>query len=317
MILIAPIFAVSGFAEKPSLPASWLNRIQAQRKSLDRVEAELESWQFELRDATSAVSYEQGESLLLKIPDLLLEPELDLDRTDSIISRLASEIRTLLGIDVKVADARAEIHQRDSNAGFYRVWDRMTGSLSIFDQRGIWNQDEQELSMGPPPSKAEIEIYLARLGLLIPSEATTEEILSSTPTDAAAELVFRLDLEGSRFRIGCRPWSGSGLVTSLIESSLWDEKEQGYLEKRAWYSWPVIGPRESKEGFPAAPLIGVELQYHSNTSIQDISVLILRSVKLDLGTWSSFPGERPPFGWTILDYRFTPETESRFGVDSP
>lgn len=316
-LLLLGIFAVSVHAEKPSPPSSWLACLAKQREALKRLEVEVETWRLNVRAATSSVTFEEGESLLAWIPEVLSRPGFREQDSDEIVSLIVKEIRNRFGGRIPIAEARLEIHQRDADQGYYRVWEKLSGALSIFDRRGIWNQDEHEISIGPAPKESEIEVYMGRLGLFLPSSATAEEVFSATPTQSTGEMVFRVDMEGSRFRFGCRPWLGTGLVDSIREASIWEGKEQGLLEKRIWCQLPLMGPMPVAMPYPFCPLIGAELQYHSNTTIESIAIRRILSLKLDLNVWSSFPKERPPFGWPILDYRFKPEVEYRFGFQSP
>ena len=317
LLFLLGIFTISAHAEKPTTPSQWLTCLTSQRNALQQFEVEVETWRLDIRGATSSVTYEQGEALLAWFPGLLSQPDLQESDSDGIVSLLVKEVRNRFGGSLQITEARREIHQRDAEQGYYRVWEKLSGALSIFDRRGIWNQDEHEISIGPPPKDSEIEVYLARLGLLLPSSATAEEIFSATPTQATSEMVFRVDMEGSRFRFGCRPWLGMGLVDSIRETSLWEGKEQGLLEKRVWSQLPPMGPMPKEKPYPFFPLVGVELQYHSDTRVESIAVRRVLSVNLDPNTWSSFPKERPPFGWSVLDYRFKPAVEYRFGFQSP
>ncbi len=317
LLLLYGIFTISAHAEKPSPPPAWIKSLEKQRNALHRFEVEVETWRLDIRGATSSVTYEQGENLLAWFSGLLSQSNLQEADSDEVVSLIVKEVRNRFGGSLQITEALREIYQRDSEQGYYRVWDKFSGALSVFDRRGIWNQDEQEISIGPVPKDSEIEVYLARLGLFLPSSATAEEVLSATPSQATSEMVFRVDMEGSRFRFGCRPWLGMGLVDSIRETSLWDGKEQGLLEKRVWSQLPPMGPMPPELPYPFFPLVGVELQYHSDTKVESIAVRRILSVNLDLNSWSSFPKERPPFGWTILDYRFKPEVEYRFGFQSP
>ncbi len=317
LLLLLGIFTSSVQPEKPFTPSQWLACLAKQRDALRRLEVEVETWRLDVRAATSSVTFEAGESFLAWIPELPLQPDLSEEDSDEIVSLVVKEARGRFGTHLRITEARREIHQRDTEQGYYRVWDQISGALSVFDRRGIWNQDEHEISLGPAPKASEIEVYLARLGLLLPSSATAEEVISTTPTQATDEMVFRFDMEGSRFRFGCRPWLGTGLVDSIREVSLWEGKEQGLLEKRIWCHLPFMGPMPTEIPYPFCPLIGAELQYHSDTTVESIAIRRILSLKLDLNDWSSFPKERPPFGWPVLDYRFKPEVEYRFGFRSP
>ncbi len=314
--MLLGIFAVSASAEKPSPPEAWLACLAKQRDALKCFEVEVETWRLDVRAATSSVTFEQSESFLAWAPSLLTQLNLREEDSDELVSLLVKEARNRFGENIPISEARREIYQRDADQGFYRVWEKLSGALSIFDRRGIWNQDEHEISIGPAPKESEIEVYLARLGLLLPSAATAEEVASATPSQNTNEIVFRVDLEGSRFRFGCDPHSESGLVNSIRETSIYDGKEQGLLEKRIWCQLPPMGPMPAELPYPFNPLVGVELQYQSNGSVESIAIRRILSLKRDLNTWSSFPKERPPFGWPVLDYRFKPEVEYRFGFQS-
>lgn len=317
LLLLLGIFTISVQAEKPLASAPWLACLAKQREALARFEVEVETWRLDVRGATSSITFEEGESFLASIPEFLSRPGLREEDSDEIVSLLAKEVRTRFGKNIPIAEARLEVHQRDQEQGYYRVWEKISGALSIFDRRGTWNQDEHEISIGPAPKDSEIEVYLARLGLLMPVSATAEQVLGATPSTTTGQLVFAVDMEGSRFRFGCRPWLGTGLVESIREVSIWEGREQGLLEKRVWYQLPLMGPMPEEMPYPFCPLVGAELQYHSDTTVESISIRRILSLKLDLNTWTSFPKERPPFGWSVLDYRFKPEVEYRFGFQTP
>jgi hypothetical protein len=306
------ILAGAATPEKTT-PAHWIARLDKQRDSLRHFEAEIETYRFAVRNSTSAITYEEAETFLTHVPEILSLTPAANARHEALVTELAKEACRVFGVEPEVTEVENEIHQRDSGQAFYRIWERRSKSLSFFDRRGCWHQDDNEITLGPPPGDAEIEIYLARLGLLLPKAAVAEGVLEATPSDANAALAYVLDLEGSRFRFQCQPWKGTGMVKVIQEISLWEGKEQGVLEKRVWFEDPRHAAGKGGGSPPSSPLIGIALQYHSNTSIESFAIHQLVALRETAETWSPFPRERPPFGWPVLDYRFKPEVEFRFG----
>lgn len=307
------IVACAARAEKPLPPAPWLARLAKQREALARFEMEVRTLRYEIQGGSTSVSYEQGEALLEETAALFAEARLSGASDENLEAAVERKARTILGGALSVLEDRAEIHQRAADLGLYRVWDRHEGEISVFDSKGSWHQDENEVSLGPVVSTSEIEVYLARLGLMLPSEAAPESVPESTEQAEGEEMRFILDLGESRFRFRCRPWAGAGLPETVQEVAVWDGKEQGVLEKRAWYRVLPFGPLPREEPYPAQPSLGIELRYHPNTTLATIALYRIVSFRFNPSGWLDFPRERPPFGWPVLDYRFKPEHEYRFG----
>lgn len=308
------IVAVSAHAEKPSPFPQWEGLIEQQRKSFDRFEFELDSWRFDFRQATSPISYEQAEAFLAEMPALIEKYTASGDSEEELIPFLVGQSHRIFGTMMEVIEVRSEIHQRDATQGSYRVWDRPSGSLSYFDRRGSWHQDANEVSLGPMPSLREIEIYLSRLGLFVPTSATAELVLDATPSGDDKALEYVMDWEGERFWFYCRPWNGTALVDEVREGVVYEGKEQGLLEKRLWYAAPTVPSGTAPVPFkPTAPIVGIQVQYHADTAIDTLAIYRVSGLRFDPNDWTDLPEQRPPFGWPILDYRFRPETEFRFG----
>jgi hypothetical protein len=291
-----------------------METLAKQRDSLSRFEIRSDTWRFAIRNSTSSISFEQAETFLKRIPDILAQARVRAATGEDLVSMLAQETVHLFGTEAEIIELLSEIHQRDETKGFYRAWEQRSGALSFFDRRGSWHQDENEVSLGPPTSDAEIGVYLARLGLLLPKQAVHEEVMEATPAQENSFLAFQMDLEGSRFHFRCQPWKGNGLIESIRETALWEGREQGTLEKRTWYHALPEGPFAPGTEFPACPLAGIEVQYRSDTTLENFAIHLLSGYTKDVTQWTSFPKERPPFGWPVLDYRFKPEVEFQFGV---
>src|SRR3990172_3604841 len=92
-LLLLGIFTISASAEKPSPPPSWAARLEKQRESLKRFETEVETWRFDVRNATSSVTFEEGDSFLKAIPHLLSRFQESGEDSDETVAHLAKEIR--------------------------------------------------------------------------------------------------------------------------------------------------------------------------------------------------------------------------------
>ncbi|MCG3199310.1 MAG: hypothetical protein HUU16_13940 [Candidatus Omnitrophica bacterium] len=307
------IVACPARAEKTLPPAPWLACLAKQREALARFELELKTSRYDVQGGTTSASYEQGEQLLQETAALFAEARLSGASIETLAHVVERKARVVFGGAFSLVEDRSELHQRAADLGLYRVWNRREGELSIFDRKGSWHQDANEISLGPVVSTGEIETYLARLGLLLPSEAAPESVPESTDQTEGEAMRWILDLGESRFRFGCRPWAGAGLADTIQEVALWDGKEQGVLEKRAWFRVLPFGPLPNEEPYPAIPAFGIELRYHPNTNLATLALHVIVSFQTDPSRWLDFPRERPPFGWPVLDYRFKPEQEYRFG----
>jgi hypothetical protein len=298
-------------AEKGTMPESWNSILTAHRLRFDRFESQSETYQFDIQDTTHLVSFSQGEEYLTRVGEWISTASGESLLSTEVVTHLSALSQEVFGFEASVSETLSQIHQRDREQGYYRVWDRLTGALAVFDRNGVWQQDRGEISLGPPVSEGEIEVYLAGMGLLVPSISVAETIPPATQEQGSeAYLVHMADLEGVRFRFGSRPWTDSGRVLLTEEFPYWEEIEQGLWEKRQWYEFPQGIGDASFEGLPA---LGIELRYDMNSNISGFSIIRVLSFVFDPNQWSAFPRERPPLGWNVLDYRFMPETEYQFG----
>jgi hypothetical protein len=228
------------------------------------------------------------------------------------LEALIQASRVAFGVEPPAPDVEDTVYQRDSELASFQVWEKNSGSLSIDDRRGSWQQGDGEISIGPPAGQGEIEVSLAKLGLLMPEFAVCEYTPDATPEKSDDAIVYLGDLEGLRLRFGCEPWRGHGLVTTIEESPYWEDVDQGVWEKRRWFVH-AVPPSASGEFIPRVPDFGLEIRYDTDGGVAFWAVCQPVSLKRDTTEWVAFPSERPPFGWSVLDYRFKPEVEYRFG----
>jgi len=287
--------------------------MERQRQALGKFELEMETYRFGMEEAASSHSFQQGEEFLARAAEFVASASPQSLTTKRVLTRLVEESQGVFGIESNVNEVSLKVHQRDKEEGFYRTWDTGSGRLEVFDRQGSWQQGEGEISVGPPLGEAEIEISMAELGLMVPSFAALEEIPESTPEKPNAQVFFVADLEGARFRMGGRPWKGRGDITVFEEHPFWEGSEQGLWEKKCWFSVDRDLVRDSSPPLPAVPLLGVEIRYDSNGNLNEYAITRLLALRLDPSDWTPFPAERPPFGWSVFDFRFAPESEFRFG----
>jgi hypothetical protein len=309
------ILAAESLGGKTALKEEWERMVESQRETLTRFELVTETYRFEILETTESAGFAQGEEFLKSAASLLSEATPGGLASKELLTALFERSHLVFGTDSEVSEVAPELLQRDGDLGFYRVWNQRSGSLSMFDGQGSWRQGEGEISLGPPIGLGEIELYLARLGLMVPSFAAIDEVPNSTPTSQGKHQVYVADLEGARFRVGCQPWLSGGAVSFIEEFPYWEGKEQGIWEKRKWFSVPssaTISGVTTVSFF--RPVIGITLRYDSAGSVNEYAITRVIDLRLDPAEWRSFPRERPPFGWTVLDYRFTPELEYRFGT---
>jgi len=315
LLVVSTILTGDGAAEKSgrALRSEWEERIERQRQALSRAEVETRTWRYDLRDATSAIRFEDGERYLEHIASWLVESGSTEVKNEHFISDLVRKSAAFFGGEPKITEVLTEVHQLDLQNREYKVWEKSRGWLSVFNSRGTWHQDDGSISIGPPGATSEIEICLASLGLFLPHETALVEVLSTTPEDNKMDLEYQLDLEDSHFLFGCRPWLGSGSVYRIEEYSVWEKDEKRLLEKRVWF--PVLGvfKTDPQESVHALPRLGVEHRYDLHGNLTSYAIHHITALRLDPSDWIEIPKERPPFGWPVLDYRFEPEVEFRFG----
>ena len=308
------ILAAESLGGKTALKEEWKRTVESQRETLTRFEIVTETYRFEIPETTDLGGFARGEEFLESAAVVLSEATPGALASKELITVLVERSHRVFGTQAEVSEIIPELHQRDGDLGFYRVWNQRTGSLSIFDSQGSWRQGEGEISLGPPIEHGEVELYLARLGLMIPSFAAILEVPSSTPTSHGEYQMYVADLEGVRFRLGCQPWTGEGAVSIVEEYPFWEGKEQGIWEKRRWFSLPsgttISGGTDITF---SRPTLGITLRYDRAGNVNEYAITRVIDLRLDPAEWRPFPRERPPFGWTVLDYRFTPELEYRFG----
>lgn len=308
------ILAAESIGGKTAPKEEWERIVESQRQALGRFELATETYRFDIGDTTEPSGFAQGEEFLEQAALVLSEATPGALASKELLSALVERSRRVFGAESEVSEVITEIHQRNRDFGFYRVWNQRSGSLSVFDTRGSWQQGDGEISMGPPVGNGEIEVYLARLGLMVPSFAAVDDVPDSTPDSQEVCQVHVADLEGARFRLGCQPWTSKGSVVFVEEYPYWEGEDQGIWEKRKWFSEQgratITGGTEVTF---SRSTIGIALRYDTSGNVNEYAITRVIDLCLDPAKWRSFPRERPPFGWTVLDYRFTPEVEYRFG----
>jgi hypothetical protein len=306
------ILTATAFAEKVTVLPSWERTLAAQRRNLESFQLEMRTYRFDVREATRKVRFSEGERLFEEAANLADQARTGAGTPEVPLETLIQSSREVFGLEPSAPQVEIALHRRDSELDQYQVWEKNAGDLSIFDRRGSWQQGGGEISIGPPAGRGEIEVYLAKLGLFVPEFAVAEFAPDTTPENESGVLVYLGDWEGLRFRFGCEPWQGHGLVTTIEESPYWEGVEQGVWEKRRWFASGA--PRQaSGEASLTLPSFGLEVRYDSEGAVAFWAVSQPIALTFDKNEWVAFPRERPPFGWSVLDYRFKPEREYRFG----
>ena len=241
----------------------------------------------------------------------LARETLEEEGVNRVFASLVEEASRFFATLPEATEVLSEVHQRDARSSSYWIWEGRTGDLSKFEIQGSWHQSDGIAAIGPPLSREEIEIYLMRLGAIVPEGAKTISVPSTTPELESEVFRLQIDREDSRFQMGVRPWEGEVGPVVLEERLLLDGEEGSVsVKKHFFYSGASIESETPTYSFPRA---AIEFIFDLGGDLIAYSLIQIHPPVLSPEEWRPFPSARPPFGWTILDYRFLPETEYRFG----
>ncbi len=305
------ILSVSAFAEKGTLESVWSMNLSNHRNSLEYFEIWTETWRYEIFDSTSPISAEITEDWVDSVQYRISSATVTVDSRTK-FSILVEETRDFFGSPPESAEVLSEVHQRDATGASYRVWERRSGDLSKYESQGTWHQSDGVIALGPPMSEDHIDIFLARLGVLIPESAKALEIPSSTPENEEERIVFQVDSEEVRYRYGCQPWRMGGTrPLSLEEFPMFGDEEGALSERRHFFRFS--GATDNERKVLLQPEAALEFRFGARGELVSYAVIQIHPAVTDPAGWMPFPSSRPPFGWKVLDYRFLPETEFTFG----
>lgn len=305
------ILSVPAFAEKGTLESEWFDRIAEHRNSLGAFEIWTETWRYEIFDTNAPVSAERSEEWVRSVRDRIRSAS-DRNEPEQAFSLLVEAARDFFESPPASAEVLSEVHQRDSETGAYRVWERRTGALSLYDPMGTWHQSDGVIAIGPVISKDTIEVFLARHGVLIPQSAKALEVPSATPEDEDDFLILQVDSNDLRYRYACRPWKREGVrPVSLEEYPLIEEEEGSLTERRSFFRFSDSSAPETP--LDSLPEAAIEFRYGARGELISYALIRIHEATIERTQWMPFPSSRPPFGWKVLDYRFLPENEFIFG----
>ncbi|MCA9429312.1 MAG: hypothetical protein KC931_01615 [Candidatus Omnitrophica bacterium] len=311
IVCLLGILSVPALAEKGSPQTEWMATLARGPREFAQFEVWTETWRYEIFDSTAPISIARSEEWIDSLRNRIAQSATGEQEPKEGFSIMVEEARRFFASPPEYADVLSEVHQRDSATASYWVWERRTGDLSKFERQGTWHQSDGVVAIGPALSNEDIEMFLAQLGVLIPEQAKALEVPSSTPEFSGKVLTLQVDQGETRLRMGAQPWKGILGPRYTEKFPLVDQEEEALSEKRHFFRFKKNGDIGSATG--AFPDAAVEFRYDPDGDLISYALIQIHPPELDPDRWRPFPSARPPFGWTVLDYRFLPEKEYIFG----
>lgn len=305
------ILSVPAFGEKGSLESEWMATLEENRSALSSFQITLETWRYEVLNASGTFDLERTEEWFLSLEAGLPRSETGEVEANEALTALLERAREEFGSQADAVEMLAEVVQWDASAGRLALWERRSGDLSIYAPDGTWHQSNGTVAVGPASPPSTREIALARIGLAAPSQTKILSIPSATPKESDEMMVLQVDEGESRYRIGVRPHLGEWGVRLIEEFPVLDEEEGPVVERRFFLHFS----KEDGEGagVDRLPDAGIEFRFDPRGNPLTYAVIRMHPPITDREGWAPFPSARPPFGWRVLDYRFLPEKEFVFG----
>lgn len=308
---ILSILSVPAFGEKGSLESEWMATLEENRSALASFQMTLETWRYEVLNASGTFNLERTEEWFLSLEAGLPRSVTGEVEAEDALTLLLERAREAFGSQADAVEMLAEVVQWDASAGRLALWERRSGDLSIYAPEGTWHQSNGTVAIGPTAPASTKEVALARIGLAAPRQTKVLSIPSATPEGADEMIVLQADEGESRYRIGVRPQLGEWGVRLIEEFPVLDEEEGPVVERRFFLHFSKNG--EGEAGLDRLPDAGIEFRFDPRGNTLTYAVIRMHPPKTAQEDWAPFPSARPPFGWRVLDYRFLPEKEFIFG----
>lgn len=226
------ILSVPAFGEKGSLESEWMATLEENRSALSSFQITLETWRYEVLNASGTFDLERTEEWFLSLEAGLPRSETGEVEANEALTALLERAREEFGSQADAVEMLAEVVQWDASAGRLALWERRSGDLSIYAPDGTWHQSNGTVAVGPASPPSTREIALARIGLAAPSQTKILSIPSATPKESDEMMVLQVDEGESRYRIGVRPHLGEWGVRLIEEFPVLDEEEGPVVERR-------------------------------------------------------------------------------------